>query len=111
MNLRSSLIGCFAIAWLVLQGPALGAEYPEKPVRLVVPFAAGGTTDTVARVVAVHLSLRLGQPVVVENRPGAGSAVGAEAVSKAPADANRSNRKAAAESPIQTNARRQAARH
>ena len=86
MNLKKFLIGCFAMAWLVLQGPAYGAEYPDKVIRLVVPFAAGGTTDAVARVIAVHLSLRLGQPVVVDNRPGAGSAVGAEAVSKAPAD-------------------------
>jgi len=86
MKLKKVFVSTFAIAWLVLQGPAVGAEYPEKPIRLVVPFPPGGTTDTVARVVAVHLSSRLGQPVLVDNRPGAGSSVGAEAVAKAPAD-------------------------
>jgi len=86
MKLNSALAIFVAALGLVLQGRAGAAEYPEKPVRLVVPFAPGGTTDTVARLVSIHLSTRLGQPVIVDNRPGAGSAVGADAVAKATAD-------------------------
>ena len=60
--------------------------YPTKPLRTIVPFAAGGTTDTSARLVSRELSRVLGQSIVVENRPGAGGLVGTEAVLKAPAD-------------------------
>jgi tripartite-type tricarboxylate transporter receptor subunit TctC len=61
-------------------------DYPTQPVRLIVGVAAGGANDTVARLVAQALSERLGQPVVVENRPGAGGDIGLEAVINAPAD-------------------------
>ena len=60
--------------------------WPSKPIHLVVTFPAGGSSDTAARLVAPRLSQRLGQPVVVENRPGAGGGIGLEAVSKAPPD-------------------------
>ena len=69
--------------------PALGQgdpAYPAKPLRLIVPFAPGGTTDTSARLVGRELSKPLGQTVIVENRPGAGGLVGTEAVLKLPAD-------------------------
>lgn len=62
------------------------AAWPEKPVRMLVPYAAGGGADGAARILAQRLSAVLGQPVLVENRPGAGGAIGAEAVAKAPAD-------------------------
>ena len=60
--------------------------YPWKPIRIVVPFASGGFTDVVARILQQQLSLAIGQPVVIENKPGAGSTIGADAVAKAKPD-------------------------
>src|SRR3954447_20701151 len=65
--------------------PAL-AQYPVRPIRLIVPAAAGGPTDIVARELAPSLSERLGQPVLVENRGGAGGVVGSEVVAKSTPD-------------------------
>jgi tripartite-type tricarboxylate transporter receptor subunit TctC len=62
------------------------ADFPTKPVNLVVPFAAGGGLDVTARIIAERLKDELGQPVLIQNRPGAGSAVGARVVAAAPAD-------------------------
>ena len=61
-------------------------DYPNRPIRLVVPFAPGGGADIVARVIATPLARRLGQPVVVDNKPGGGATLGADIVAKAPAD-------------------------
>jgi tripartite-type tricarboxylate transporter receptor subunit TctC len=65
---------------------ACAQTYPQKPVRIIVPYAAGGDTDIVARLVGPRLSEVLGQQFIVENRPGAGSLIGTEAMLRAPAD-------------------------
>lgn len=76
-----------ALAGLALSGNALAqADWPNKPVRIVVPFAAGGTTDILARVLAPELSKAFGQPFIVENKGGAGGNIGADAVAKSPGD-------------------------
>src|ERR1700759_796429 len=62
------------------------AEWPERPVRWIVPFGPGGANDLIARVAAEAVSKRIGQPVVIENRPGAGAVVGTAAVAKSAPD-------------------------
>jgi tripartite-type tricarboxylate transporter receptor subunit TctC len=75
-----------AIVGLALAGMAQAQAYPSKPVRLVVPFPAGGATDVLARVISQKAAERLGQPIVVDNRPGAGGAIGSDFVAKAAPD-------------------------
>ncbi|MDM0019067.1 Bug family tripartite tricarboxylate transporter substrate binding protein [Variovorax saccharolyticus] len=65
---------------------AVAQDFPSKPIRIVVPYAPGGTTDVLARFLGQRMSGNLGQPVVIENRPGAGEAIGAGVVAKAPGD-------------------------
>src|SRR5262245_61126246 len=65
---------------------AWAQAYPTQPVRVIVPFAPAGDTDLVARLMGQWLSERLGQPFIIENRPGAGTNIGTEAVVRAPAD-------------------------
>ncbi|ALD92556.1 hypothetical protein CR3_3368 [Cupriavidus gilardii CR3] len=84
MTLRY-LIASLAIC-LTAHAPAAMSAYPEKPIRIVVPWAAGGSTDALARAVAQRMSESMGQPVVVENRAGASGRIGAEAVAKAAPD-------------------------
>jgi len=74
------------IAPLALAAPAHAAEWPDRPLRLVVPFATGTTTDILGRIAASAISRGLGQPVVVDNRTGAGGTVGSAAVAQAAAD-------------------------
>lgn len=71
---------------LLVSGSVVAQSYPLREVRLIVPLAEGGATDAIARLVAQKLAEAMAQPVRVENRPGAGGAVGADAVAKSPAD-------------------------
>src|SRR5262249_39809666 len=75
-----------SLAALVLAGPAAAQSYPTKPIRMVVPFPPGGPIDTMGRMVANDLSVRLGQQVIVDNRPGAGSTLGTKNAAAAEPD-------------------------
>ena len=83
--LPNVLLACAAL--VSLSASAQGAaNFPSRPIKIVVPFAAGGTTDLLARLLGQRLSAAWGQPVVVENRPGAGATVGADMVAKSAPD-------------------------
>jgi tripartite-type tricarboxylate transporter receptor subunit TctC len=73
-------------AGLLLAGTALAQSYPNRPVRVIIPWPPGQATDLAARIVADKLSQQLGQPFVADNRPGAGGSIGTDAVVRAPAD-------------------------
>ena len=89
LSLRAAALALTLAASLVLPfSPAVAQaqDYPSRPVKIVVPFGAGGPADVYARVLAQHLSEALKQPFVVEDRPGAGSLIGTDAVAKSPPD-------------------------
>jgi len=86
-NRREWLRGMLGTALAGLAAPAVHAQtYPDRPIRIIVPFPPGGLNDTVARLLQPHLEKSLGQPVVVDNRPAASGIVGTDAVAKAPPD-------------------------
>jgi tripartite-type tricarboxylate transporter receptor subunit TctC len=78
------LITCAAA--LATSVPARAQLYPAKPIRMIVPFPAGGATDIVARLVAQKLTDGMGQQVIIDNRGGAGGTIGSDVAAKAPAD-------------------------
>jgi tripartite-type tricarboxylate transporter receptor subunit TctC len=89
MNVRrfvAMLVAPAAIAIALGSAGAARADWPDHPIRWVVPFGPGGANDLIARAAAEAVSKRLGQPVVIENKPGAGAIIGAEAVAKAKPD-------------------------
>ena len=88
MNLlaRLALISCLVIAAFAATPNASAVDYPVRPIKLVVPYAAGGPTDVLGRLVADYLGRDLKQAVIVENKPGAQGAIGAEAVARAEPD-------------------------
>ena len=85
-NSRDVFIIVAGLAAALLATAALAQSYPEKPIRLIVPFAAGGGNDSVARLVGKRVSDSLGQQLVIDNRPGAGGVLGAELAAKAAPD-------------------------
>ena len=76
----------FVAALALVSGMACGQSYPDKPIRLIIPWPAGGITDSAGRIMAQRLSETMKTPVVVENRAGAAGTIGAETVARAPAD-------------------------
>jgi len=81
-----ALKALLAVIALAATGPALAQAWPNKPIRLVVNFPPGGAADQIARSVGVPLGEALGEPIVIENRPGANGNSGADAVAKSPRD-------------------------
>src|ERR1700675_1584201 len=79
-------IAALAIAAAAFSGIASAQDYPNRPVRLIVAFAPGGTADFTARIIADRVQTILGQPIAVENKPGANGAIGAEYVAKSDPD-------------------------
>ncbi len=89
MKLQRARAATCALLSLTLSGlaeTALAQAYPSKTVRMIVPFAPGGNTDIIARIVAPGMSKSLGQQIIIDNRGGAGSVIGTEAVAKSPPD-------------------------
>jgi len=82
----SNIRRAMSVALLAFAPFAFGADFPSKPIRIIVPYAPGGSTDVMSRMIGQKLSERLGQPVVVENKPGASEQVAATAVARSPAD-------------------------
>ena len=76
----------YLIMVLCLLSITVHAEYPDRPIRIIVPFPAGDGLDIQARMIGQKLSERLGQPVVIDNKPGAGTLIGVEAAAKSPGD-------------------------
>src|SRR5437867_13386097 len=84
--MNKSIAICIALATALPASLLQAQTWPQRPVKVIVPFTAGGNTDTQARIISERLSVALGQQFIVENRVGAGGAIAAEFVAKAPAD-------------------------
>jgi len=82
--IKSVLIGIGASLYLISSSIAQAQSWPDKPVKLIIPFAAGGTTDILGRILAQQMTTILGQNVIVENKGGAGGNIGAEIVATSP---------------------------
>ncbi len=88
--ITKTLLGGMAALAMCLTGAARAADnWPQKPITLIVPWAAGGSTDILARVLSEHLTRSLGQPVIVDNKPGASGNIGSAMVARAGPTATR----------------------
>ncbi len=86
-SIRKKVVALFGLMLILGFGSAVQAQgWPTKPIKLIIPFAAGGTTDILGRILAQQMTIVLGESVIVENRGGAGGNIAAEVVAKAPAD-------------------------
>ncbi|MGD9942434.1 MAG: Bug family tripartite tricarboxylate transporter substrate binding protein [Burkholderiaceae bacterium] len=83
---KLTTLGLLASAFLCCAAPAAASTWPERPITVIVPYSAGGLTDTVTRILSAAVQRELGQTLVVENRPGAGGKIGLELLKRAPAD-------------------------
>ena len=81
-----TVLAIAAAAILAMVAPANAQDWPQRPVTIVVPFAAGGSADLLARILQQHMQAKFGVPFVVENRSGAGGSIGTGVVAKAPPD-------------------------
>ncbi len=86
MTIRRRIASLALLAGLALAGPAGAADYPDRAVKIIVPFGAGGPTDVYTRAIAEELRKVLHQPFIMENRPGAGTTIGTDAVAKSTPD-------------------------
>src|SRR4051812_42596616 len=86
LRVLSATLAIALIAVFAVPSTAVAQAYPQRPIRMVIPFAAGGNTDVMGRVIAAKMSDLLGQTVAVDNRTGAGSVVGTELVAKSAPD-------------------------
>ena len=86
MTMKTRLLSLLSVACVLFNADVAAQDYPVKPIRIIVPLAAGGGTDLLARVIAAKLRDKFGQPVTVENRSCAAGNIGADAVFKAPPD-------------------------
>ena len=84
--IRARAVAVFACLALLVPNLAQAADFPTRPIRWIVPYPAGGTTDILSRIMADFLAQRLGQPVVIENKPGAANNIATQAVISAPPD-------------------------
>ena len=84
--MRKPVFAMLACALAALASPAAAQEYPSKPIKLIVSFGPGGGADIVGRILAQSMQEKLGQPVIIENRPGAAGTIGNEAVARAEKD-------------------------
>ena len=84
--MKFALVGIISAVSLLLSGGVLAADYPDKPIRIVVPYPPGGASDAVTRLIGQQLSIRLKQPVLVENKPGAAAMIGSDTAARAPGD-------------------------
>ncbi|MEO6322492.1 MAG: tripartite tricarboxylate transporter substrate-binding protein, partial [Polaromonas sp.] len=86
LNRRTWLCVLASAAALCAGASAQAQTFPNKPIKIVVPFSAGGATDVLARVLAEKMAAGLGQPIIIDNKPGAAGIIGTDAVAKAPPD-------------------------